>query len=125
MIADDPVMIEGLPRYLNNAKLKAAGAPMNLTMAQLQEMQMIIKDPIYFIERYCMIISVDDGYIPFKMYEYQRDMIRLLNGERKIIALLPRQSGKCQEFKTRITLRNKKTGEVMVRQVGEFYESVK
>lgn len=124
-IKDDPEVNKTLPRYMNNAKLKAAEVQQPLTLEQFEEMQRIIEDPIYFIENYCMIVSIDHGYVPFKMYKYQRELIKLIDSERKTIALYPRQSGKCVKVSTNLRLRNKKTGEIVNTTIGEFYETAK
>jgi hypothetical protein len=51
---------------------------------------------IYFIEKYVQIISIDDGVIPFIMYDYQKELIQLYNDSRFVIATQCRQSGKTQ-----------------------------
>lgn len=94
MIADIPELVNDVPRYMNNVKLKAAGAELPLTQEQLVEMGKIFADPIYFIERYCQIVSIDHGYIKFKLYDYQKKLIRLIHNNRQVIAKFPRQSGK-------------------------------
>jgi hypothetical protein len=124
MIPDVPELIESVPRYKNNAKLKAAGAKIPLTVEQARELKRIALDPIYFIENYIKIISIDDGYVPFKLYPYQKDLVKILHENRKTVALFPRQSGKCVSHREMITVRNKKTGEVMEIPIGEFFDAV-
>lgn len=94
MIKDIPELIKDVPRYKNNTKLKAAGAAMDLTLDQMMEMEKVFSDPIYFIERYCMIVHVDYGYVPFKLYPYQKKLITMIHENRQVIAKFPRQSGK-------------------------------
>lgn len=94
MIPDIPELIADVPRYMNNVKLKAAGVSMPMTREQLEEMARIVADPIYFIERYCQIVSIDHGLIKFKLYDYQKRLINLIHNNRQVIAKFPRQSGK-------------------------------
>ena len=51
-------------------------------------------DPQYFIENYIMIVSLDEGLVPFKMYDFQKEMIGTFHNNRFTICKLPRQSGK-------------------------------
>ena len=52
------------------------------------------KDPIYFIKKYIKIVSLDEGVIPFDLYDFQEDMVNRFHSKRFNIAKLPRQSGK-------------------------------
>ena len=56
-------------QYLGNANLKAAGVPLNFTKDQIEEYLKCASDPIYFIETYCKIVTLDYGLQPFKLYE--------------------------------------------------------
>lgn len=51
-------------------------------------------DVIYFTRKYVKIISIDDGIIPFDMYDYQEDLINLYKENRFTLSLQARQSGK-------------------------------
>ena len=53
-----------------------------------------MEDPVYFTENYIKIVSLDEGLIPFKLYEFQRQMMWTFHTERFTICKLPRQSGK-------------------------------
>ena len=35
-----------------------------------------MKDPSYFAEKYCKIISLDKGLVPFELYPYQKKMFK-------------------------------------------------
>lgn len=89
---------------------------------QIQELRRCAKDPIYFIENYCKIVSLDHGIIPFKLYEYQKEAVEVILGNRKVILMTARQMGKCQSENTLINIRNKETKEVSKITIGEFYE---
>ena len=52
------------------------------------------EDPVYFAKNYCKIVSLDEGLVPFKLYDFQEDMVRRFHANRFNIAKLPRQTGK-------------------------------
>ena len=80
--------------YLGNPNLKKANVPTNFTPDQVQEYIKCSEDPTYFILNYIKIVSLDEGVIPFKMYDFQVDMVKSFHDNRFNIAKLPRQSGK-------------------------------
>ena len=53
-----------------------------------------MENPIYFIENYIKIISLDEGLVPFKLYGYQDELITHFDESRFSIVLACRQSGK-------------------------------
>ena len=80
--------------YLGNPNLKKVNTPQEFTKKQILEYQKCAKDPIYFMETYIRIVSLDDGLVPFKMYDFQRHIVRTIHDNRFTICKLPRQSGK-------------------------------
>lgn len=102
--------------------VKRAGEIQNITAEQAAEYLKCQEDPEYFIENYLQITDIDEGVIPFKLYDYQKDMIRNYHQHRFNINLLSRQSGKCVSKDINITVRNKKTGEVYELPIGDFYK---
>ena len=111
--------------YRANPLLKKCGVQINFTQEQIEEYLKCAQDPIYFVENYVKIINVDKGVIPFKLYNFQREMIRTINNNRRVVGRIGRQSGKCFCINTPIRLRNKTTGEVIETTIGEFYENQK
>ena len=108
--------------YNANVNLKAAGVKVQFTPDQVQEWLKCAADPIYFIEEYCKIVSLDHGLIPFKLYECQREKVKIIHENRKVILMEGRQQGKTttsaayilwytifQESKTVAILANKAT----------------
>lgn len=88
-------MITKKPRhYLGNESLKAAGVEIEFTLDQAMEYDKCSKDPIYFIENYVKVVSLDDGAVLFKLYPYQKRIILAIHNNRKIVAKLFRQAGK-------------------------------
>ena len=81
-------------QYLGNPNLKKANVPVEFTKKQILEYQKCMGDPVYFIETYMKIVSLDEGLVPFDMYDFQKDMVRTFHDNRFTICKLPRQSGK-------------------------------
>jgi len=80
--------------YLGNKQLKEAGVDIEFTEEQVVEYMKCAKDPVYFIEKYIKVVSLDEGLVPFKLYDFQEDMVQTVHENRFTIAKLPRQSGK-------------------------------
>ena len=80
--------------YLGNPNLKKANVTQNFTKKQVAEYLKCAEDPIYFIRTYIKIVSLDEGVIPFDMYDFQEEMVTRFHEHRFNIAKLPRQSGK-------------------------------
>ena len=80
--------------YHGNPNLKTANVPIEFTKEQIVEYQRCMNDPQYFVENYIKIVSIDHGLIPFKMYDFQKDLIGTFHKNRFTICKLPRQSGK-------------------------------
>ena len=80
--------------YLGNPNLKNVGQNVEWTEESLQEYVKCKDDPEHFIRSYVKIIHVDQGLVPFEMYDYQKDMIHKFNDNRFVICKMPRQTGK-------------------------------
>jgi len=80
--------------YLGNPNLKKANVATEFTPEQVKEYLKCSEDPVYFVTHYIKIVSLDEGVIPFKMYNFQVDMVKSFHDNRFNIAKLPRQSGK-------------------------------
>ena len=80
--------------YLGNPNLKKANVTQEWTKKELFEYKRCMDDPLYFIQTYVKIVSLDEGLIPFKMYNFQKEMVGTFHSNRFTICKLPRQSGK-------------------------------
>jgi hypothetical protein len=80
--------------YRDNPLLKRAGVEHAYTQDQVEEYIKCSKDPVYFAAKYIKIVNVDKGLMPFKMWDFQKDMIRLFHENRFCITKCPRQVGK-------------------------------
>ena len=79
--------------YLN-PKIKKTNLQETYTKEQIEEYIKCSNDPVYFIEKYVKINSLDEGFINFKLRGYQKNLINTFHKERKVVLLSPRQSGK-------------------------------
>ena len=80
--------------YLGNPNLKKANVQREWTKEELLEYSRCMEDPLYFIQNYVKIISLDEGLVPFKLYDFQKEMVGTFHNNRFTICKLPRQSGK-------------------------------
>jgi hypothetical protein len=58
--------------YNGNSNLKPIGFEMQYTTEQVKELMKCRDDPIYFIENYCYIVSLDRGLILFSLYDSRK-----------------------------------------------------
>lgn len=80
--------------YLGNPLLKKANVPHNWTKEEIAEYIKCKEDPVYFALNYVKIVQVDEGLIPFRMYDFQKELVKKFHENRFNIAKLPRQTGK-------------------------------
>ncbi len=80
--------------YLGNPNLKKVNTPIEFTKENLLEYKKCEKDPLYFMEKYVQVVSLDEGLVPFKMWDFQKHIVRTIHDNRFTICKLPRQSGK-------------------------------
>ena len=80
--------------YLGNPNLKKANVQQTWTKEEVEEYTKCMKDPLYFIQTYIRIVSLDEGLVPFKLYDFQKEMVGTFHNNRFTICKLPRQSGK-------------------------------
>lgn len=90
----DDIMLPYKDTYNGNILIKKAFSKSDLTYDHQMEIVKCARDPIYFIEKYCRIISLDDGIIPFELYDYQKEMITSYVANRFNLTLTARQMGK-------------------------------
>ena len=86
--------IENFKPYLGNINIKRQGVEVSWTPELLQEYIKCSQDVIYFCRTYVKIVNVDEGLIPFDMYDYQEEMIESMAENRYTIITTARQVGK-------------------------------
>ena len=80
--------------YLGNPLLKKANVQVEWTKDQILEYQKCMQDPLHFCKNYIKIVSLDEGLVPFDVYNFQKEMLGTIHNNRFTICKLPRQSGK-------------------------------
>ena len=80
--------------YLGNPNVKRDGIEHNFTKDEVLEYSRCMNDINYFVEKYIKVISLDDGLMDFKPYDYQKKLFNHFNNNRFSIVLACRQSGK-------------------------------
>lgn len=80
--------------YRSNPLLKKEGIQIEYTEHELSEYIKCSNDPIYFIENYMTVIHVDKGTVPFKLYNFQKEMILAMHENKHTCILASRQCGK-------------------------------
>ncbi len=80
--------------YLGNPNLKKANVAQEFTKEQILEFVACKNDPVYFAKKHVKIVSLDEGLVPFKPYDFQEKLIRRFHENRFNICKMPRQTGK-------------------------------
>ena len=80
--------------YNGNPLLKKSRKQINWTPEMLQEWLKCAQDPVYFAEKYIKIVHVDHGFIPIRLYDYQKEIIEKLTNNRRVTVVTSRQAGK-------------------------------
>lgn len=80
--------------YLGNPNLKSANVPVEFTEEQVGEYLRCSEDPVYFIKEYVKIVNLNEGLVPFELYDFQEKFVRTIHQNRFVISKFPRQSGK-------------------------------
>jgi len=80
--------------YLGNPLLKKANVAQEFTQEQILEFMACKQDPVYFAKQHVKIVSLDEGLVPFKPYDFQERLIQNFHENRFNICKMPRQTGK-------------------------------
>jgi hypothetical protein len=80
--------------YKGNPNLKRINEKIDWSPELVSEYVKCSEDPVYFIETYMKIININDGLVNFKLYDYQKEMIRSFAKNRFNIVTTARQAGK-------------------------------
>lgn len=87
-------MTEETNSYHGNPNLKPVGHQHEFSPEEIQEIVKCQQDPIYFIENYCYIVTLDHGLQLFKLYDCQKTKVKVIVNERKVVLMEGRQQGK-------------------------------
>lgn len=84
--------------YLGNQNLRRKGTKHAWSEDQVREWVKCKNDPIYFIENYVRIVTIDHGLQLMKLRFYQKEMVERFVDHTRNVVVLPRQSGKSTIF---------------------------
>lgn len=82
--------------YQGNPLILRRGVVFQFSELQKLEYIKCMKNIVYFTKKYIKIISIDDGVIPFNLYEFQEELLDLYQNNRFVISMQGRQTGKTQ-----------------------------
>jgi hypothetical protein len=80
--------------YLGNPRLKKIGVNVSLTQEQINEYIRCKADPIYFIQNYVKIVTLDRGFVGIDLYPFQKNAIEDIQNNRFVVLKAGRQVGK-------------------------------
>lgn len=110
--------------YKKDTTLRGANIDYPYNEAQILEIDKCAKDIFYFIQNYVSILTLEDGLQLFEPFQYQKNMLKMMDENRFTIFTTSRQAGKCVHPSTEITIRNKTTNEIERVTIGDFYETI-
>lgn len=80
--------------YNGNQNLSSIHDKIEFTQEQIIEYAKCARDPAYFVQKYVQIVNVDKGLVNFELWDFQKDIVELIQDERYVICKMPRQVGK-------------------------------
>lgn len=86
--------------YNGEIKIMNRGVDFPYTDEHRAELEKCYDDIIYFIVNYCKVITMKDGMQLLKLYQYQKNAIKVIHENRFSIFKFARQMGKALNYKT-------------------------
>jgi len=83
-----------MKHYLGNPKLKRVGIIQQMTEHEVTEYIKCSESPVYFIENYVKIVTLDKGFVSVSLYPFQKEAVDKINNNRMVIVKAGRQIGK-------------------------------
>ena len=80
--------------YHGNPNLKPLAYQHDFSKEEIKEYLKCKEDPVYFIENYVKIITLDKGLQPFKLYDCQKEKVDVIMNNRRVVLMEGRQQGK-------------------------------
>ena len=80
--------------YHGNPNLKPLAYQHDFSEEEIEEYIKCKNDPVYFIENYVKIITLDSGLQPFKLYDCQKKKVDCIMNNRRVVLMEGRQQGK-------------------------------
>ena len=113
-----------MPAFGESQLIKKPHQQLAYTEEQIQEFAMCadpLIGPHVFLTKFFHVQHPIKGKLLYQPFPYQDRLIEAYHNHRKVVAMLPRQCGKCLSEEINITVRNRR-GEVYVIPIGVFYE---
>lgn len=110
--------------YLGNPNLPIAGQKIVYTSEQLEDLKNCKESIVYFAEKFFTITELDRGKQKIKLRPYQKRLLKAIKDNRFTVCLSARQSGKCVDPSTLITVKHKITGEIITLPIEEFHQKM-
>lgn len=92
---------------------------------RIREIAKCKRDIVHFAENYFRIISLDKGLHVIKLYDVQKEFLKFLTENNKVICVSGRQQGKCIFRDCYVTVKNKKTNKTETLKIGDFFKKIK
>jgi hypothetical protein len=102
----DDIFLGAAYYYQKNEQILNKKEKPEYSLMQKLEYIKCMKSCVYFTQKYIKIISIDDGVIPFHLYDYQEELLGKYQKNRFIITLQARQTGKMIDLDTPIMTPN-------------------
>ncbi len=80
---------------MRNPNIRRPGETSEYSPVQIADLKRCMVDPAFFFEAYVKIKHPMRGLVPFKLHEYQKRLLDALMNHDSVVALYPRQTGKC------------------------------
>jgi len=77
-----------------NPNLKRAHATSEFSAENIADLRRCQTDPIYFLEKFVKVSHPTKGAVPFKLYDYQKEMVLAIHENKDTVLLCSRQMGK-------------------------------
>lgn len=108
--------------YNRNTKIMAADVEYPYTTEHLIEIKKCSENIFYFICNYAKVITLKGGIDLLKLYQYQKNAIKIIAENRFSIFKFPRQMGKCVDENTNIKVRI--NGDILDLTIGQLYHII-
>lgn len=77
-----------------NPNIKRPFAEAEYTPETIHDLKRCMEDPVFFMEKYVKVAHPKHGVVPFKLYDYQKRMVKAIHEQKDTCILASRQLGK-------------------------------
>jgi hypothetical protein len=80
--------------FFGDPMLRRAGDKYQLTKEQMKIYLKCADDPVYFIDHFVKIITIDEGLVQIKMWKFQKKLVKICHENNRVVLKAGRQTGK-------------------------------